>query len=693
MKTNHGLMAVAVAAAPVIAGCAPPEDDARTSRGAVQVETAGANGVRYAYRAYKTDPALALASYAAASAMTGGGACNGVMIGPNLYMTAARCGFAPAYVSWRFAESFGTANAFRLIMRHTSWPVPCVPLYQTFADVEYSDMQIQYCPDDPATGLAPGDVFGYLDLDGVVEVPSHAPVTSIFSSGTNPLGGATGTGGQYAQTSPYPAPAVPAWTPQYGTGSVFVRGCYPGHVAVFHGARGMLGVRNLPGEAGNVGSPMIDPTTRRITVGPLSVVDPPGETNFLCDEGPVPHELIPGKRFAKSIYQYFQWSAVRTGLSPSHINVAGIEGLTGRNGQPLGLLASRYSGPNLGRYIDYNLDGFLDLQADLESALGEAPRPWVHLGFESPRRNRLWTRAPAVAFADLSGTAIVGKTTTEYEHLLRHTRLNLTPGTNYRISVAVTTFQQGAPNALSVGLCNVVGEDCQYTGNAFIPTSVGARRVFTTRARALSGASTFSLDLDAHTSFTGTIDHVEVVREGPFAADFDTHDTRVTWTDGDTDAQAPVIPAGYAPGPTFPIDYPGIPGDPLTDHTTLSAQRVDWALYVENRASNPSGWVAQNRHPALVAGRTYQMCFSYRSDAPNPAAVSARVAVTSRTLTASAFALPPQAIALSPSWNVSCFTFTPPYADNAVRFGFAAPGPGEASHYLVDDVYLTDVTP
>ena len=551
-----------VSGALLLCGCNPAIGDGGISSAPspLQVETVPpAEGVRFVHRRFLDRPDLVMASYAAG--MTTETQCSGALIGPNTFITAAHCGDVGRSTSGlTFTQTDGLLppdGSNRLVVRRSTWS-NCLPLAQTFDDLKGSDLVVIYCPPN-GDGLGPGDIFGYLDLDGSSEVSISEQVYALFSSTSSPSGaflpliGGEANGGQIAQSPASPgltAPIVPARTLQYGLGPIFSLSCLnngTGDSGTL-GIEGVVGI-NMPAEGGNSGGLYVSPSTYRVRVGPQSVGGG-GWGVFNCDspDGPINQGANPTPRFAKSIYDYIWYSRFRSGLTPDHVNSSNIASIVDRNNVSMGLSASTYaSGP--GYFIDDNLDSIIDIQHDIELGLGESPTPWKWLGFESQRRNSLWTLAGSASLSAFSSSSMsISYGTSSYLRLAEHAHLNLSPGSTYRIQITANSSSQGGSNPLSVGLCALVSGSCSYVANRYLPTSSGGgSRVFTSRGTIPGNATATTFVIDAQTSFSGTLSAVSIVEEGA-VMDFDSHDTRINWRNDVTGERAVIVPAGRLAG-------------------------------------------------------------------------------------------------------------------------------------------------
>lgn len=651
----------------------------------MQVETQPPSEyVRSIHRQYLANTDLTAASWAA-SAYAG---CSGAFIGPNIWMTAAHCALASPSLTFTLPNPFGEANNGRLLVRRSTWPVACTYLLQAFSPPG-SDVAFYYCPPDPNTNLDPGDVYGYLDVDGQTDVAVNEDLVAFFTSSSDQLGTFTGIPGQIAQTGGVlTITGVPGGTMQYGRGAIFSKSCLGGQGNSV-GLPGVVGIRGRA-EGGNSGGVYVSPTTYRIRVGPQSVGVGGLDSSFTCNSpsGPIPWQNEPEVRYARSAHLYYYLTETDPAVE---VNTSGIASLVRRNMTPMGITPPSCSGSGCRVYIDDDLNYHFDIQEQIELAMGESPRPWQFYGFQSRRQDLRWFRASSMAIASTYGTgnASINRTSTGYQNILRLNGLNLEPGATYRLSIMVNA-SSSTSNALSYGLCSMVGGNCVYSGNQFLPQ--GAERLVTSRAVIPSNATSVRFDVDAHSSVSGWVDSIGIVREGA-VMDFDTHDARQGWRNEITGGGAKIIPLGRTSAPAVNVLYP-VPNQNLSS-TIIASSAVDWALYVEENQGQPSGYPARNSQLALVNNRIYQMCLWHRRRVvpSSDATANARVRVVSFTGSSWVESLVTQTFLPGTSWQDACFTFQTLSGQSVLQFG-TSPGtdPLEAA-YLIDDISINDVTP
>lgn len=389
----------------VSAGCGEGEtDDITKVQGEIASLPASSGGatIDYASTIYWSKPDVAAVQYAAPSLDN----CSGVMIGPNTLYTAAHCGFAPHPITFRTYRrgSSATSDTESFNCRH---------LVQTFGD---TDSIVLFC-DPNASGISPGDKYGYVDFD----ISDPTVGQSIYSISTN----FDGSG------------SVPVNARLYATGQVTSMTNNDWYVP--DAAPNTGTTMNMWGEGGMSGSPHLNPANHRMIIAPLSVAGG-------------------WSRGALSMHNLLYWGFVATG------NVNSTE-VTAR-----GLNPATYSN----QYIDIDLDWLFDVQKDLERVRGENARGWYFLGFDSPRRNALWDQSGGVTVDATNRWANI-VSTGGYSDRIWNPRLNLAAGT-YRLTFMSLTNSTDTASALWAGFKN----GANYYGS-FVPTTVGAGWVMSTQ--------------------------------------------------------------------------------------------------------------------------------------------------------------------------------------------------------------------
>jgi hypothetical protein len=402
----------------------------------------------------------------------------------------------------------------------------CHNLISTAPD---SDLALYAC-DPNQQGQSPGDKYGYLDFDRTAPVVGQ----SVYSVWSNPVDN-LGT----------------QWQTLYSQGTVtstnqafqFSFGSQPVGI-----------VTNVWSHSGASGSVQIDQASQRILVGPTSL-------GYQDAAG----------RIANSMQGYLTLGRVTT-----------VDGLNG------GYLASR--GLNSGRYlggVDKNGDGVFDVQADLEQTTGENTRDWYWLGFESERRNALWTRATSTSIDPTSGWAhYTGPSS--YAPVLTHSRLNLVANQEYKVKLSF--YNNGAPGWLYVSLVkNGVTE-----ASTFFPAPTDGA-THTIVAPVQSPVDGTSVVVSSSNTSDVYFRDVSVVLSRA-TADFDINDKRETWRNGNRGGRALTLPEPNGLG------------------------TANWAAKVVRDTGFPRGsdFAVSTSQLPFVAGRSYKLCFNYAGIAPVP---------------------------------------------------------------------------
>jgi hypothetical protein len=520
MRNVH--VALSLAALSHLGACSSPREGGgeRVGQSASAV-TATENGVvEYAFPQYRKSAAITLASYATPDAV-GSLACGAAMIGPNTMISAAHCGPA-SQVDFRTYHH----NTGDLTQAVTS-TYSCTYLVQTFNGG--SDLMIHFC-NAGADGVNPGDRYGYLDLD-----PTRPTVgQEIYSLWTNQQ----------------PSEEVPVAL-MYSPGQITRTNLSPDELWSVPHQAGSVGIEsNVYGEGGSSGSPQLDAFSHKIVVGPTSTAVATGAR----------------ERRAVSIYDYLYWGNAQPGGGTSDVNESAVTAM--------GLDPQNYYG-----WIDKDLDWSFDIQSDVEVARGEQRRNWYYLGFESARRNKLWTPVdPYATFAN--GTAVVTRSDDSEGPVLMHQMLNLVKGANYVLSgVAGRTAGDGF---VWVGL---VGE--QFSG-AWLPGDspqpfaipVVATHDNTEVMMLLSGNGTYEFS------------RLLLVRvDNGGINDFDMADERISWTDGGSSGPAMIVPDGR----------------------DLVGGAPNWAAYVASFPGTTPHTARLDRVPAAL-GTKYRVCFDQKFD-------------------------------------------------------------------------------
>jgi hypothetical protein len=335
------------------------------------------------YFQYLSNPEIAQRSWAAIVLQgnkggTGRSLCSGIMIGPNMMLTAAHCG-----AEWVSGAKF---------IAYTS---PTTKIEESFVcgtllfGWPETDIDLVWCGANG--GVNPGDRWGYVDLDVDVDarlklfplfplfplltpnrVVTGRPIYSIWWNPITAIGGGDHmlfSDGTIAKTN------ASGWYNMGGSPCSQADDNAEGVDA------------NVYGIGGASGSSLLSSTTHRLLLGPTSTAP---------RNGGVPRNV------ASALNQL-----TRTKLS------ADTSGLCAqRSGQPVNAAALQTlwdagikfdpDRNNTSKYYDVILDkdrnGIFDVQQDLERSAGERQRNFYNLGFDSLRRAALWQRPSPAQF-------------------------------------------------------------------------------------------------------------------------------------------------------------------------------------------------------------------------------------------------------------------------------------------------------
>lgn len=617
------------------AGCAAqPEGDpierVEDAPQAINDEISG--GVAEVVTKWMNDPEIARVSYATVNS----NGCSGAMIGPNVLMTAAHC-YTGDTMSWSFRVHPGKS-----ITSPVARSFSCTFALRTFPD---SDLMLLWCPSDPATGLGPGDIYGYLDFASL-EPSAGTDVYSVWTNAIDEQGlpwgtriYSEGTLGGYASyswtsvNSPAGAlywaynPVLQAW----GWNSPYASG-----YAEYAGAQARNS--NVYAAPGASGRPLLDASTHRVVLGPQST----GPTN----------EGASGTALSIDDYLFFANTCDPADElnPPTPVNTTLLSSF--------GLNAASFAPA----YVDNNLDGVFDVQKHMEDYQKESPRSAYWLGFTSQRRNLQWTKSSFVSIVPSPGYSHIARsgTSTTYATALVHSKLQLPAGT-YRLSFTSETLQALYSGSLRV--CAVqAASDCKILD---LDPGVEGEVDHSLRLTVSAGAA---LRFEVKGGTTVQISDIALAAEGALA-DFETADLRSGWTNANNGKRALVWPDGRTSTPTI----------------------ADWAGVVLRDSSRPQikgDWPLTAPHLGLDAGSTYQICFYHRT-APTPALTggtgTARVVVGGAELAGTYTTFSP-----SSTWTRKCTASFTPASDGAViQLGVNSAANNVAQGaYLVDDVEI-----
>ncbi len=508
----------------------PSEDEATgEAQDALTGEmTNGSASIVYAAGQTYLKPDMMVNQWAEAS--FNGNSCNGVMIGPNTYFTAAHCGApANAPIVFRTYRNGGTAVS-------DTETFFCNEMIQTFND---TDGAVFYCAPN-AAGQNPGDKYGYVDFD----VSDPAVGQSVYSvsansivNGTVPLDARMYTAGQVTATNDN-GWFVPDVNPNTGI------------------------VTNLWGEPGMSGSPHFNGANHKMIIAPLSVA--PGAGGFA--------------RWSNSMHSLLYWGYVNPNYNPAAqgptVNTAFV--------QSLGLTPGNYYG-----WADNNLDWEFDVQYDLERLRGEARRGWYWLGFDSQRRNGLWDAVAFTTFDANNRWIRINKTSgAGYADAILHHKLNLGAGT-FRVSLMTLTSSASMANTLWVGLKN----GASYPTGEYVPNTVGSGWQMHT-FEVTSGGDGYDLVLGARGTADILVSSISVVKRGE-PMDFDTADKRVNWRNDIDGSRAIVVPDGRTTGtPNWAVRVapPATAGYPVRNRQLALVGNRPYRICFDAKRVNSGGW-------------------------------------------------------------------------------------------------------
>jgi hypothetical protein len=631
----------------------------------VQKELAGK--VEFAFRHY-SDPDVARSAFATPMWNFG---CSSTMIGPHILLTAAHCGPAEAateqigianFTTYRASENEQNTEGYACRRLIHGWP--------------RHDLALMFC-DSNSTGLAPGDKYGYLDLE------TRAPQIgdSVYSIWwNNVLAGPSATLPLYSEGR-VESTTDPIW-------SGFLGG--PAGEAV--------GIRmSTWAQPGASGSSNIDRNTHRILVGPTTLANQ--------TEGPA--------RWAFSTRTYLSSEL----LAPGTYEGAGaLEQIKSSNFPPGSYNFASYVGG-----VDKNANGIFDVQEDVERQIGETRRPVYWLGFDNRRRIRLWDTPNAVISFD---QRVASVNVSSPGLVLRHRALNLKPNTNYRIGIRIKTTSASLASALSVGFeapdpvvalgSVATSNQATLTPSARTASTASASTALSASAStAPSASSKTAVSAAASTALTASVQAASRVGSvvtgyawgSGTSATLGTYPNSELWqtaliTTGSASEQYLTIRATAAfAGALSEIT---VFEDGAIDNFELADEREGWKTPFGRANFLPRGEQAEPRWsrpdfvlavralfttaiPAstdklvFLTNRVHRLCFKARALSGTGTGL---VRVTSGNLTALNATFP-----LTTSWTTSCYgSIATPYAGSTLTF--SSSGTLETS-YLVDELQLS----
>jgi hypothetical protein len=618
------------------------------------------------------NPDVTMRSYAAVTLedTNGSSYCSGTMIGPNVMMTAAHCGQGNTNAVFRLYTASNT---------QMTESFACQYLLHTFSD---SDLTLYWCSAN-ASGENPGDKYGYDDFDIVINPTTgfdytasrnlRTLSTNLYSIWMNPIADlGPGWYSIYSEGTFDNIDFAHWFTPNVDNGAGYLCGndvcsggsnpganctlgacgqACNGGTCTGRETRALAVHSTLWANGGASGSSQLRASSHRILVGPMSV-------------GPSDAR----GRSAMGIADYLYWAITDANLncqtcclscSPDQINRPLLTTLGIAN-------PAFYYG-----WVDGNADGLFDVQHDIEMIRGENSRDWYWLGFESHRRNSLWTiHAPAVVTFDTAdpatGTATLStlnQSGSGYLPVLSHERFNLQANQFYRISFTMLlTLTQATNNPIRVCL---EGTETQCADSN---PSVGSWLTHVSRLWASPGAKLrFYLQPGTQLALAG----VSLISDTA-QMNFDSHDKRFMWRNHNTGSRGRVWPNGVN-----------------------SATVSDWAgtVYRDNAQPLSDDWSLRNRQLAIGGGATYRVCFQHKSSTRNP--LTGNIQGTTRLL--NEFGLVAGSTLLfapGTNWQQTCTGwFYVPTDDNNLQFGIQAGDSNASGTYLVDSVQIERQAP
>jgi hypothetical protein len=564
------------------------------------------------------DPAIAMASWTVPTIW----GCTGTMIGPNILMTAAHCGHWDRTVTFRtYRNSHAYVQSPHVMSGNQasdSEDFICRFMINSF---HRSDLALYFC-DPNAAGQSPGDKYGYLDFD-VTQPQIGQQVYSIVAHPIDQLNigdARLWTRGTVQSTSQVIWPRPPAGSPN-GRGPI----------------SDPIGVgMDIFGEGGVSGSATLNPLNNKILVGPTSTVSPSWWKNALSMHDYLREATFEGTFDDNGVYH--------TGFDAANLTA-------------LGLVGANYVGA-----VDDDANFLFDIQEDLERLRGENARDWYDLDFESARRRALWETPEGFNVVD-GGAHVIALPGSPYV-VMRHRGLNLEPNTTYRISLRVRTISSNHPQSLELQLVREVAGNLIVDASESVATLPGAGWITTAVRMRSEGPETQLVVACPQPLLNAFVDSLTIVEEGA-VMDFDSHDKRAGWRDGNTGARGRLVPDGRTTG------------------------TPNWAGFVYRDYNRPGhdDWSLSNARLALAPGAAlpYRICFDTKQNMPSPAGPTEwgvmRVLNDGSEVVRKEFAP-------VTGWQTVCTdSFRVGSGEGVVMFGnLAEPWPHLVSSYLVDNV-------
>jgi len=462
-----------------------------------------------------------------------------------------------------------------------------------------TDVALYYCRPNDA-GENPGDKYGYLDLDVSTPTVGQA-LTSVWRNSVGNLGLDDAL--------------------LYSTGSVTQVGY------AFPPTNLPIGTfSDLWSNFGASGSSQVNPANGRILVPALSrgIADGHG-------------------RLAVATKDVFRYANVAS----TDIDTSVLQGQ--------GLTPSSYAGA-----VDKNGDNLFDVQVDLERKRGEGARDWYWLGFDSERRDALWTTGAGTTIFAGPAWAHLSKTTSDsLVPALTHSHLNLAANREYKVKLSVWA---GVHSYLTVALKKAG----QYRALSVIDVPKdGAWHSYTVPLTStVDGAD---LEISMNGVVDAYVENVSVVTVRSTNT-FNSADQRARWRNADTGKRALVLPDGDTTG----VDWAGVAvRDPRF------ARGTDFSL--------------ANADFPFVPGRTYRLCFQAKAFGPAPSGAWG----TFRLINGHGTEILRQSFQPN-NWNQVCTASFTGAADLELQFGVDAdpiPNGPESSwnpQFLVDSVMFIE---
>lgn len=638
------------------------------------------NGVaeRVYWRYFDADATLR--SYAAVNLFDGATSrwyCSGTMIGPNILLTAGHCGQGAADAGFRVYSAISGDCGGTDPGEQTVEFFPGVYLLHTWPDM---DLDLYYC--FPQDGVNPGDKYGYVDLDIVVDQHAFFDYTAsrnkvilnkqLYSIWSNPIDDIGGQHTLYSEGMINNTNALDHWgnpniaDPNYPQFRCFNNWCVGGRddgecccgsepcadgAACSRRPNLALGVQsNVWCEPGGSGSAQFTTDTHRILVAPTSMGGGPARTAIAIAD-----------------HLHYGWADARLHdpnfCSDCPTCTTNIDQVNRQLLFELGV-----DDPNVYYgWVDENVDGIFDVQHDLELLLGEGQRDWYWLGFESVRRNALWTRDGGSGVAIDTGDPIMGMAelntlgnpTPDCLPMLSHRLLNLASGRFYNVSflLAVTQAQHASPIRVALeGGGDTNFEDFDVPALPF--------QTCVTRLWAPPGA-VLRFHLKGNT--LAYVTAVTVVEDPAPLMDFDMHDKRYMWINRNVSQRGLVWPNG-----------------------TMASREIDWAGVVLRDPNRPlnDDWSLGNDDLAIDGGYEYRISFQHILAERDPLSAGSqgvmRVVDQSGPVAGSSITFTP-----SSDWSgASTGWFGVTGDDNDLQFGVIAMEPRATGAYLVDDITI-----